>query len=55
MVTLLLVIIVISILILVHELGHFYSARLLGVRVEEFGIGFPPTIFYRVKNGIRYS
>ncbi len=27
-----------------HELGHFLAARLLGVRVEEFGLGFPPRI-----------
>lgn len=29
-------------LIIVHELGHFIVAKLTGVRVEEFGIGFPP-------------
>ena len=29
-------------LVLVHELGHFVTARLAGVRVLEFGIGFPP-------------
>lgn len=52
---LLLVIIVISLLILVHEWGHFYSARKLGVKVEEFGFGFPPKIFSKVKNGVRYS
>ena len=45
----------ISILILVHELGHFYAARWLKVKVEEFGFGFPPKIYSRVKNGIRYS
>lgn len=43
------------ILILAHEAGHFYVARRLGVRVEEFGFGFPPRIFSRVKNGVRYS
>ncbi len=32
----------IAILIVVHELGHFFAARLLKVEVEEFGIGFPP-------------
>lgn len=47
--------IAITILILVHEWGHFYAARLLRVKVEEFGFGFPPRIFSRVKNGIRYS
>ena len=55
MLTLILIILVISLLILVHEWGHFYSARKLGVRVEEFGFGFPPRIMSRVKNGIRYS
>ncbi|MDX1616935.1 MAG: M50 family metallopeptidase [Candidatus Promineifilaceae bacterium] len=29
-------------IILVHELGHFVAARLSGIRVEEFGLGFPP-------------
>ena len=29
-------------IILIHELGHFIVARLMGIEVEEFGIGFPP-------------
>ena len=29
-------------LIIIHELGHFFASRLLGVEVEEFGLGFPP-------------
>lgn len=32
-------------MILVHELGHFLVARLAGVRVPEFGLGFPPRLF----------
>lgn len=43
-------------LILGHELGHFVAARLSGVRIDEFGIGFPPriaTLF--VAGGTRYS
>lgn len=55
MATLILVLIVISLLILVHEWGHFYSARKLGVKVEEFGFGFPPKVYAKVKNGVRYS
>ena len=55
MITLLLVIIAISILILVHEWGHFYAARRLGVKVEEFGIGFPPRLLSTIRNGVRYS
>ncbi len=31
-----------AVLILVHEIGHFLAARLVKVRVDEFGIGFPP-------------
>ena len=33
---------IIFVLVLVHELGHFVTARLVGIRVLEFGIGFPP-------------
>ena len=35
---------VIGSLLLGHELGHFIAARLRGVKVDEFGIGFPPRI-----------
>lgn len=37
-------IIVLSILILVHEAGHFFAARKAGVKVEEFGFGIPPRV-----------
>jgi regulator of sigma E protease len=40
--TIALVIVILFFLILVHELGHFAIAKLFGVRVEEFGIGYPP-------------
>ena len=53
--TLIFIIIFISILILVHEWGHFYAARRLGVRVDEFGIGFPPRLFSTIRRGVRYS
>jgi regulator of sigma E protease len=35
-------IIAIAFLILIHELGHFFAAKLVGVPIQEFGIGFPP-------------
>jgi regulator of sigma E protease len=41
-VTIVLFLVVLGGLVLVHELGHFITARLAGVRVLEFGIGFPP-------------
>ena len=39
------VIIFLSILILVHELGHFLTAKKFGLLVEEFGFGLPPRIW----------
>jgi len=38
-------IVVLSPIILLHELGHFVFAKLAGVRVEEFGLGYPPRLF----------
>lgn len=52
--TFLLFFITLSLLILVHEWGHFYAARRLGIKVEEFGFGFPPKLVSTVKNGTRY-
>ncbi len=50
-----LVIIFLSLLVLVHELGHFLSAKFFGVKVEEFGFGFPPKITGIKKGGTTYS
>ena len=36
--------ITLSVLILIHELGHFFAAKFFGMEVEEFGIGFPPRV-----------
>lgn len=35
---------VLGIIIFLHELGHYVAARLAGVKVEEFGLGFPPRL-----------
>jgi regulator of sigma E protease len=43
-------VLVLSILVLLHELGHFIAAKLCGVRVDVFSIGFPPKI-WSVKYG----
>ncbi len=40
-----LVFISLSILIVAHECGHFFAAKIFGVRVEEFGFGYPPRLF----------
>ncbi len=46
-----------SALIMIHEFGHYLTARLCGVTVHEFALGMGPQIFSRVskKSGIRYS
>ncbi len=49
-VTLIVFIIILSLLILVHEFGHFIIAKRSGVKVEEFAFGFPPRIF-AIKRG----
>lgn len=45
MFTIILFIIVLSILVVVHEFGHFIAARKSGMKVYEFGMGFPPRVF----------
>ncbi len=44
MLTLLSFLVVIAVIILVHEAGHFIAARLCGIRVETFSVGFGPSI-----------
>lgn len=44
-----------SVLVLVHELGHFLLAKKAGIRVEEFGFGYPPKIFSKKVKGTIYS
>ena len=46
---------VLSAIILVHELGHFTTAKAFGVRVDEFGLGFPPRLISFKKGETRYS
>ena len=50
MFTVLIFFIVLSVLVIIHELGHFFAAKLQGIKVEEFGFGIPPRIF-----GIRFG
>lgn len=47
--------IVLSVLVLIHEIGHFLVAKLIGVGVEEFGLGLPPRIFGKKIGGVVYS
>jgi regulator of sigma E protease len=41
--------------IFIHEFGHFWVARKLGMKVEEFAVGFGPKIHSRKRAGIEYS
>ncbi|MBF0619253.1 MAG: site-2 protease family protein [Candidatus Omnitrophica bacterium] len=52
--TFLIFVVILSVLILVHEFGHFWTARKLGVRVEEFALGFGPKLFSWTRNGTEY-
>jgi len=53
--TILVFIIILSVLVLVHELGHFLVAKKLGIKVEEFGFGFPPRVWGRKIGETLYS
>src|ERR1700686_3725736 len=50
-----LVIVGLSLLILGHEAGHFLVAKLFGLKVDEFGFGFPPRIFAKKRGDTEYS
>ncbi len=54
-ITIIIFIAVLSLLVFVHELGHFFVAKKTGMRVDEFGLGFPPRMFSIKKNGTVYS
>src|SRR5690348_4418328 len=51
----LIVIIGLSLLILGHEAGHFFAAKAFGLKVHEFGFGFPPRIAAFKKGETEYS
>ena len=48
-------VVIFTLVIMVHELGHFYFAKRNGVQVEEFGMGMPPRIWGIKKRGTIYS
>jgi len=48
-------VIALSVLVLVHEFGHFFAAKITGVRVEEFGLGLPPKIIGKKWKGTVWS
>jgi regulator of sigma E protease len=46
---------ILSVIVLIHELGHFLMAKKFGIKVEEFGIGFPPRAYGRKIGETIYS
>jgi regulator of sigma E protease len=48
---------ILSLMMFVHELGHFITARLFGITVQEFGFGLPPRLwgYTNKKTGVTYS
>jgi regulator of sigma E protease len=44
-----------ALLILLHEAGHFFVARAVGMRPRRFYVGFPPALVKVVRNGIEYG
>lgn len=46
---------VLGVVIFVHELGHFVTAKIAGVKVQEFGIGYPPRLFAVRRGETEYS
>jgi regulator of sigma E protease len=42
-------------LVLIHEAGHFFTARGLGMRPRNFYVGFPPALVKKTRNGIEYG
>jgi regulator of sigma E protease len=48
-------VIILSVLVLAHEFGHYITAKMSGIVVEEFGLGYPPRIFGFKRGGTIYS
>lgn len=46
---------ILTFLVTIHELGHFFVAKYFKVKVEEFGIGFPPKLWGRKKGETNYT
>ncbi len=53
--TVIIFLVILSILVLVHEAGHFIVAKLLKIKVEEFGFGLPPRAFGITRGETMYS
>ena len=55
MVSIIIAILVFSVIVIFHELGHFWLAKANGIRVNEFSLGLGPTIVGFTKGDTKYS
>lgn len=55
LITIITFVVILGVLVFVHELGHFLAARKFGIKVDEFGFGFPPRIAGIRKGDTVYS
>lgn len=55
LITILVFLVILTFLVLIHELGHFLTAKKFGIKVEEFGFGFPPRVFGIKRGETLYS
>lgn len=55
MLTFLLFLFILGVLIIVHEFGHFMAAKRIGIKVDEFSLGFGPKIFSRKDKATEYN
>lgn len=53
--SIILFLVILALLVLVHEFGHFIIAKKSGIRVDEFGLGFPPKLFGYKKGETEYT
>jgi len=53
--TIIIFLLILGVIVFIHELGHFVTAKFFGVKVEEFGLGFPPKIFGKKKGETEYT
>src|SRR5438105_10437947 len=53
--TALVFLLILSVLVLIHEAGHYFVAKRFGIKVEEFGFGLPPRLWGFKKGETIYS
>src|SRR5207248_11719066 len=54
-VSILIAIVGLGFLVMIHEAGHFFRARAVGMRPRRFYVGFPPALAKTTRNGIEYG